>query len=275
MFCCYFPGNACVLYVFYNTPRLRTVTSYYIITLAISDVTMAVLVMPFIIAVSACGCDVLGALGGDIVYRWIMTELLFGSLQTTSLIAVNRYFCVVKPAVYRKHFRPKKVISMIVSCWVFTLAPIIVMNKSIAADMKFYGSRYMSFPIFAGPYTAHIVMGMYQVLFTILPATLSTVCYWKIHKQIKSHKASLATNRTTNGATSLPVAADREVSVVSNQAPPSSNGESSIESNGTSPLPVTGNQASPAIEQITSLSSSRAVNPSSSSVVSILTTASK
>jgi len=46
-------GNSCVLYVFYKTPRLRSVTSYYIITLAISDVAMAVVIMPGTLLITA------------------------------------------------------------------------------------------------------------------------------------------------------------------------------------------------------------------------------
>jgi len=217
-----------VLYVFYKSPRLRTVTSYYIITLAISDVATGTLAMPAIIGVTACGCDALGSLGGKI-FQWVVAELLFGSLQTTSLIAVNRYFCVVKPAVYRKHFCPKKAILMIISCWLVILVPLIAVFTSGIASIDFFASRYMRFPYINDLYTGRIITAMYQVLFTVLPATLSTICYWKIHKKIKSHKPSLASNRNTNGATSLSVTlsrspsttatTNREVSVVSNQLP--------------------------------------------------------
>jgi len=276
-----------VLYVFYKTPRLRTVTSYYIITLAISDIAMAVLIMPPIIAVSACGCDALGFYVGTVI-QWILTEILFGSLQTTSLIAVNRYFCVVKPAKYRKYFRPKKVILMIAMCWIANLVPTIGIYIGGITSMDFYASRYMRFPYFIGPHTGHIITAIYQVLFTVVPAILSTICYWKIHQQIKSHNASLASKRNTNGAsTSLSVAPNREVfssvvsngisskstaqnredSVVSNQPTSSSvvsnyislssvepRRASSVEGNRTSSLQVVRNQMSSSVAQIPSQS---------------------
>lgn len=44
-------GNCVVCYVFYKIPRLRTVTNVYVGALAISDVLMAALVMPWTIGI--------------------------------------------------------------------------------------------------------------------------------------------------------------------------------------------------------------------------------
>jgi len=186
-----------VLYVFYKTPRLRTVTSYYIITLAISDIAIAVLVMPSVIAVSACGYDIIGPFAGTIILS-IFTQLIFGSLQTTSLIAVNRYFCVVKPSVYRNRFSPKSVIIMIVSLWVFDLVPTMGLYATGIAAADFFASYYMRFGNVDDLIAERIIKAMYQVVFTVIPATLIVLCYWKIHQEIKNHKISLASNHNKN-----------------------------------------------------------------------------
>jgi len=208
-----------------------------------------------VIAVSVCGCDAFGFLAGTAI-QWILTELLFGSLQTTSLIAINRYFCVVKPSLYRKYFRPKKVILMIAMSWVANLVPTMGVYASGITSMDFYASRYMRFPYFIGPYTGHIITAVYQVLFTVVPATLSTVCNWKIHRQIKSHKASLG---NTNEVSSLSATTTEKTSfftVAPNQAVPA------VTSNHTSSLPVPGNQMS-SVAQVSS--PSLEPNPSSAS----------
>jgi melatonin receptor type 1B len=100
-------GNSCVLYVFHQSPNIRTVTNYYIITLAIFDVALALIVMPCIIATFACGRDVIGYQAGQVIC-FINLSLAFGSLQTTHLIAINRYFCIVKPNIYKRIFKPKQ-----------------------------------------------------------------------------------------------------------------------------------------------------------------------
>ena len=123
----------CVLYVFYKTPRLRSVTSYYIITLAISDVILSILLMPISIVQAAVGRDAIGYQIGQVA-GFAGFSFVFGSLQTTSLIAVNRFFCVVKPMLYRKYFKPKPATLMIISTWVVSIAFIALFYiKSISA----------------------------------------------------------------------------------------------------------------------------------------------
>jgi len=277
-----------VLYVFYKTPRLRTVTSYYLITLAISDIAMAVLVMPGITAISACGYDVLGSLVGTII-MYIFTELVLGSLQTTMLIAVNRYFCVVKHSAYRKYFSSKSVIVMIVSFWIFNLAPTIALHGIGISTADFSPTYYMRFANFHDLYTERIINAIYQVFFTILPATLIVLCYWKIHKEIKNHKASLASNPKKNELLLLSGPSNHETpsrvepnqlpspSAMPSQASPSfvkQNRPPSVVSNRTSSPPVAdvlspslSNLSSSSAPNRTTVASNRATAPSNRTTV--------
>ncbi|XP_031556340.1 melanopsin-B-like [Actinia tenebrosa] len=131
-----FLGNSCVLYVFYKSSRLRSITNYYLIVLAISDITMTTVVMPTTIAVAMTGRDVIGVTVGQVIGIFTYT-LVFGSLQTTSLIAVNRFFCITKPSVYRKYFKPRPAIIMIIGAWLFAISNIALVYVSAIQERIF------------------------------------------------------------------------------------------------------------------------------------------
>lgn len=183
-------GNSCVLYVFYKSPEIRKkVVSYYLITLAISDVIMSSIFMPFLMAASACGHDVIGFKGGQ-YFGIISMPLLYGSILTTVMIAVNRFFCVVKPQIYQKLFKPKPALLMIVAIWIVPFVFVICSTGS-SVVFYFYPGRYMYYPAFTN-YTIELVTGTFTYLFVgFLPLLLTGYCYWKVQKQVQVHSASL------------------------------------------------------------------------------------
>lgn len=186
-----FFGNTCVLYVFYKMPTLRTVTSYYIITLAISDILMALFVMPATIVTSSFGRNVVGETVGPIVGA-TGYALVFGSLQTTSLIAVNRFFCVVKRSAYKKYFKPNFVIIMIVVVWILAILHTVVVNACGWAKMAFSPGKLIH-AVTPKDKTTNEVFSIFSLfVFLCLPMSLTAVCYWKVYKTVKIHNASVS-----------------------------------------------------------------------------------
>ena len=100
-------GNLLVVYVIHRDSRLQNVTNTFIHSLALTDIAMATIYMPFWIASLFAGtwifsqkwCEVTGS---------IMSILAHTSILTLGLIAFNRYIKVVKPTLYRKVFPSKK-----------------------------------------------------------------------------------------------------------------------------------------------------------------------
>lgn len=186
-------GNSCVLFVFYKSPRLRTVTNYYVIALAVSDVAMAMAVMPATISVAACGRDVTGYTVGWII-GFIGFALVFGSLQTTTLIAVNRFFCVVKPLMYRKYFKSKNAIMMIVGVWFFSFINTAVVYLSGMGASKFYPGRFIHMPAYDDKTIELVFQLMSCIFFVIFPFLMATVCYRKICKVVRNHNAVVSSS---------------------------------------------------------------------------------
>jgi len=176
-----------VLYVFFKTPRLRSVTSYYIVTLAVSDVLMVVIVMPISIAISIRGCDMTLPSFIPSMIAWINSTLILGSLQTTTLISINRYLCVVKQEWYRKYFKPKSAILMIAICWLFTTLLCILLffttNMNVRCNLHFL----LYITIIYDLKTLAIYIHIYQFVFIFLPSVINIICHWKIYKYVRNH----------------------------------------------------------------------------------------
>jgi melatonin receptor type 1B len=87
-----------VLYVFYRSPDLRSVTNYHLITLAVSDIAYPMITLPPVIATAATGRDMFGNTAGQVI-GFLGLSFAFGPILTAFLIAKNRFFCVVKPII--------------------------------------------------------------------------------------------------------------------------------------------------------------------------------
>ena len=111
-------GNALVCLAFYRNRRLRTVTNFYVLSLAVADLTVAMFKFPFVIVASVLRrwpfsygfCQFIGVLS----INWAMI-----SLCTLALTSMNRYYCVVKPQRYTVFCTKKKTIASILFVWIF------------------------------------------------------------------------------------------------------------------------------------------------------------
>ena len=111
-------GNSLVCLSFYRNRRLRTITNFYVLSLAVADLMVAIFVFPSVTVASALlrwpfsydFCQVTGFLTN----YWAMV-----SLSILALTSINRYFCVVKPQRYSVFFAKKKTIISIIFVWIF------------------------------------------------------------------------------------------------------------------------------------------------------------
>lgn len=110
-------GNALVCLAFYRNRRLRTITNFYVLSLALADIMMGTFCFPFHAAASGLRrwpfnsnfCQFTGFL----VEYWVQV-----SLCILTLVSINRYFCVVKQQKYLTFFARKKTLVSILVIWV-------------------------------------------------------------------------------------------------------------------------------------------------------------
>ena len=197
-----FVGNLLVCLAFYRNSSLRKVTNYFVLSLALTDLAMAVLVIPLATAASIANKWNTGDFGCRM--RYFCTNSLGGtSLLTMMLLAINRYFRVVRPSLYPTLFSKNCSILIAVSAWVVTVITVIVLFYAT-------GVRFRTFPVqpafclrvFANT-SASIVFRVVHNVYIAIPSLVILLCYVKIYQTVHQHNAaailSLRRGKSTYG----------------------------------------------------------------------------
>ena len=185
-------GNLLVVYVINRDSRLQNVTNTFIHSLALTDIAMATIYMPFWIASLFAGtwifsqkwCEVTGS---------IMSILASTSILTLGLIAFNRYIKVVKPTLYRKVFPSKKAAKLY--CAFVWLVSILLAIPFLGGWVGIsYHTKLGICTVGSKAYTKGVVgVFMNGVMILIF------YCYFKIYKAVKGSTANIYTYAKGNG----------------------------------------------------------------------------
>ena len=186
-------GNVLTCYAVYRNQSLRTLSNMFVVALGVSDILMSTCCMPFSVATLFHG-------------QWLFGEsfcrfqgfgaLTFGlvSLQTMGIIAVNRYFRVVKPEKYIVLFKKQRTLMYIAVVWcgalVGSVPPFFFKN----AGFEFQPGKAMCLYSFERniPYTVFI-----ECVYIATPLTIITICYANVFytvsksNQVFSHENNL------------------------------------------------------------------------------------
>jgi hypothetical protein len=180
-------GNLLVCFVIYKTPYLQTKTNLYVLSLAISDTLTSLFVVPLTTGALVKGKWVFGnplcKLQG-----FLFLLLSFGSLHTMALIAVNRHFCVVKPAIYRRYFKKKPLAAMLVFVWGLAFMTGFIPLVAGAGGVHFEASRATCFVFIRGEQPNMIFVSFCLFIYILLPFALMIYCYALVFRNIRQHK---------------------------------------------------------------------------------------
>lgn len=125
-------GNCLVIGAILRYRRLRTITNYFIISLAVSDLLIAALSMPFRIhhTLNSLCWD----LGITVCEFWIFVDLLCScaSITNLSLISIDRFLALTFPLSYRSLMTKRRGIGAIALVWGYSglIASLSFMNWS-------------------------------------------------------------------------------------------------------------------------------------------------
>ena len=116
-----FVGNVLTLLAMILNPRMRTIPNMFVASLAVSDASFRVfMVCPLGVPVS-----LLSQWPFDhTTYQYqgyITIALSVASIHTMALMAVNRYYRIVKPSKYRRYFTKKRAMVMILVAWLYSM----------------------------------------------------------------------------------------------------------------------------------------------------------
>ena len=182
-------GNSILLAALYKKPRLKSSTGILIAALAVTDLLNACIPGSLFFSSLATGKMSFGNVGCQIS-GFFLHFLTYASMSTMALTAINRFFCVLRPSVYKHAFTYHRSLLYIASLWLFVavvvLLPIVAgwstftFNPVMAACiMKF------SDPVVQVGYTSFIVG-----CFVVLCFTVIAVCYLRVSRFVRQHNAS-------------------------------------------------------------------------------------
>ena len=181
-----FLGNLLVCYAVYRNPRLRNPSNYYIISLALTDMLQASCCMPFSVAFLATGKRSFGtaACAFNSVLKLSLTRV---STFNMALMALNRYYKVVKPNKYQTIFKPRNIVTTTLLAWIIPMA--FVTPSVLVSDQEARSSVAGD-----GACDAQVAKSLFPALLGLmyLPYFIIVFCYWKIYRKVKMHNANLS-----------------------------------------------------------------------------------
>lgn len=109
-------GNIFVIVSVFTNKPLRTVPNFFIVSLAMADLLVAVLVMPFHISNNIAGSWIYGAILCKI---WLTSDVFLctASILNLCIIALDRYWAIHDPLAYAQKRTIKRVLVMICISW--------------------------------------------------------------------------------------------------------------------------------------------------------------
>ncbi|XP_067039872.1 melatonin receptor type 1B-B-like [Acropora muricata] len=182
-----FTGNLLVCWAVYHNRNLRTVTNMYVVSLAISDGLMASLCIPFSVILLVTGK---WPFGFEVCQFFGFFCFFFGMVSVLLITAtsVNRYFCVVRPNVYKRFFKVKPTfVSIVVILALAALGAGLSLILGWASYFVHYG-KVACFIEYRTAGEEKTYLGVSYVFFMFIPVTVSSCCYYKIVKTVKQHK---------------------------------------------------------------------------------------
>ena len=180
-----FLGNLLVCYAVYRNPRLRNPSNYYIISLALTDILQASCSMPFSVAYLATSEWSFGiaACAFNAIFKLSLRKI---SAFNMALMALNRYYKVVKQNRYQAVFKPRNIVTTALLAWIipvtFVIISVFVFDQEVKPNPG-YAICVIQFPILS--LTAVLSL-------TYSPYFIIVFCYWKIYRKVKMHNANLS-----------------------------------------------------------------------------------
>ncbi|XP_063913661.1 dopamine D2-like receptor isoform X1 [Zophobas morio] len=157
-------GNVLVILSVYRERTLQSATNYFIVSLALADLLVAVVVMPFAVYVLVNGA---WTLPGFVCDFYIAMDVTCSTSSIFNLVAISidRYIAVTQPIKYAKHKNNRRVWLTIALVWMISAAigsPIVLgLNNTpdrVADACLFYNSDFIIYSSLSSFYIPCIIM---------------------------------------------------------------------------------------------------------------------
>lgn len=116
-------GNGIVCASFYTFRDLRTICNYFIISLAISDILVAILGMPFWLVLQLTDLSNNSVIQGELYLFWQCMDIFFGTASIMNLAAVSadRHVAITAPYSYPYVMTSRRALLILCFAWIYAV----------------------------------------------------------------------------------------------------------------------------------------------------------
>ena len=180
-------GNVLVSLAVIRNPKLRTSTSMFILALAIADILTALICIPLTCAILVSD-EWIRASYLCYVQGFAILTLALMSIGTLALMAVNRFFRVVKSTIYKRIFTKRNSLLLIGVLWL----SIIGFYSGLLATNSTHVRYEPSYAVCALAHT--LVETLVEFMFVIIALIVIVVCYTLVFMNIRRHQLSVVSS---------------------------------------------------------------------------------
>lgn len=178
---CTVVGNFLVVLSIAYFKQLQSPTNSFVMSLAVADCLVGLLVMPYSMIRTVEGCWYFGFLFCQL-HSSLDVMLCTASIFHLSCIAFDRYYAVCNPLLYCLKMSRSRVALLIVVCWA---VPMLISFGPIMLDLHIAGVDIL----LPNDVCVFLVNRIYAVMASLvafyLPSAIMLVAYWKIFKAAK------------------------------------------------------------------------------------------
>ncbi|MCL4148270.1 UNVERIFIED_CONTAM: hypothetical protein GTU68_044035 [Idotea baltica] len=168
-------GNCLVCYVVFRNKNMQTVTNYFIANLALSDILLCVLAVPFTPLYFFMGEWIFGRVLCHLL-SWSQGVSVYVSTLTLTSIAIDRFFVIIYP--FRPRLRLQVCYFIIISIWIFSLSATIPYAFYIGQAK--YEGRYYCEEFWPSETIRQVFSLFTTVMQFVIPFIVILYCYVKI-----------------------------------------------------------------------------------------------
>ncbi|KAK3535174.1 hypothetical protein QTP70_004826 [Hemibagrus guttatus] len=182
-------GNILVIVAFKVNPLLRTVSNYFLLSLAVADLILGTISMNLYTTYILIGRWTLGSLACDV---WLAVDYVASNASVMNLLAISfdRYLSVTRPLTYRVSRTTRRAALLIGLAWGISFllwAPAILFWQHIVGERTVHEDQcsvqFLSEPV--------ITFGTAIAAF-YLPVSVMVGLYWRVYRETERRSRQLA-----------------------------------------------------------------------------------
>ncbi|XP_078535029.1 trace amine-associated receptor 1-like [Lissotriton helveticus] len=171
-------GNVLMVISIAYFKQLRSSTNCFLLSLAVVDFLVGVMVMPYSMIRTIEGCWYFGT-----IFCWFHSSLdvMFcaASILHLSCIAFDRYYAVCNPLLYIYKMSAQRITALIVACWI---VPLLISLGPILLGLHTIGIESAQPDSMCAISLNKVYVVCSSLILFYLPMILMLAAYWKIYK---------------------------------------------------------------------------------------------